>query len=106
MEGVTVSPFRLSHSLHGLVAGRAWKAAELRLKSWDDLHKLWYVFLKEKNMLFSQKQMLLSQSLRMPNPERMAKVTFFRRHLEHFGNQISVYYRGQEHVLFLDSKQN
>ncbi|CAM6102140.1 unnamed protein product [Calypogeia fissa] len=57
-----------------IVYGRGWKASELRLKSWDDLHKLWYVFLKEKNMLLSQKQMLLSQSLRMPNPERMSKV--------------------------------
>ncbi|GJN29784.1 hypothetical protein PR202_gb18104 [Eleusine coracana subsp. coracana] len=54
--------------------GRSWKASELRLKSWDDLQKLWYVLLKEKNMLMSQRQMLYSENLRFPNPERISKV--------------------------------
>ncbi|RVW52826.1 39S ribosomal protein L47, mitochondrial [Vitis vinifera] len=55
-------------------SGRGWKASELRLKSWDDLHKLWYILLKEKNMLMTQRQMLQSQNLRFPNPERIPKV--------------------------------
>ncbi|KAI3990483.1 hypothetical protein MKX01_023263 [Papaver californicum] len=54
--------------------GRSWKASELRLKSWDDLQKLWYVLLKEKNMLMTQRQMLNAQNLRFPNPERIPKV--------------------------------
>ncbi|XP_059303842.1 uncharacterized protein LOC132055858 [Lycium ferocissimum] len=57
-----------------VVYGRGWKASELRLKSWDDLQKLWYVLLKEKNMLMTQRQMLNAQNLRFPNPERMSKV--------------------------------
>ncbi|XP_040988091.1 39S ribosomal protein L47, mitochondrial isoform X2 [Juglans microcarpa x Juglans regia] len=56
-----------------VVYGRSWKASELRLKSWDDLHKLWYVLLKEKNMLMTQRQMLHAQNLRFPNPERVPK---------------------------------
>ncbi|KAK6133848.1 hypothetical protein DH2020_032398 [Rehmannia glutinosa] len=57
-----------------VVYGRGWKASELRLKSWDDLQKLWYVLLKEKNMLMTQRQMLHAQNLRFPNPERIPKV--------------------------------
>ncbi|KAJ9177844.1 hypothetical protein P3X46_013010 [Hevea brasiliensis] len=57
-----------------VVYGRSWKASELRLKSWDDLRKLWYVLLKEKNMLMTQRQMLHAQKLRFPNPERLPKV--------------------------------
>jgi len=66
-----------------IVYGRGWKASELRLKSWDDLHKLWYVFLKEKNMLMTQRQMLHSQNLRFPNPDRIPKVRKSMSRIKH-----------------------
>ncbi|KAI8465024.1 MAG: mitochondrial 39-S ribosomal protein L47 (MRP-L47)-domain-containing protein [Monoraphidium minutum] len=38
----------------GVTYGRPWMAHELRLKSWDDLHKLWYVCFKERNLVATQ----------------------------------------------------
>lgn len=66
-----------------IVYGRGWKASELRLKSWDDLHKLWYVLLKEKNMLMTQRNMLHSQNLRFPNPDRIPKVRKSMARIKH-----------------------
>ncbi|XP_027173508.1 39S ribosomal protein L47, mitochondrial-like [Coffea eugenioides] len=57
-----------------VVYGRGWKASELCLKSWDDPQKLWFVLLKEKNMLMTQRQMLHAQNLRFANPEHISKV--------------------------------
>lgn len=55
------------------VAGRAWKAKELRLKSLSDLHKLWYILLKERNKLLTEKAQVATGK-EMPNPTRINKV--------------------------------
>ena len=54
--------------------GRSWTQPELRLKSNEDLHKLWYVLLKERNMLLTMEEAYKVEALEMPNPERLDKV--------------------------------
>ena len=54
--------------------GREWKAADLRRKSWDDLHRLWYVLLLERNRLQSEKLEYRKLRQAFPDPSRLAKV--------------------------------
>lgn len=54
--------------------GRSWKKDELRIKSNVDLHKLWYVLLKEKNMLLTMEHESKEEMRLFPNPERIDKV--------------------------------
>lgn len=68
-------PENTPHSLtHSTPTGRDWKAADLRQKSWDDLHKLWFVLLMERNRLNSEKVAYKAKSQAMPDPYRITKV--------------------------------
>ncbi|KAL1461269.1 hypothetical protein WDU94_013186 [Cyamophila willieti] len=62
--------------------GRAWKKEELRLKSSSDLHKLWYVLLKEQNMLLTMEHDCKENHVYFPNPERLDKVQDSMENLE------------------------
>ncbi|CAO2632164.1 39S ribosomal protein L47, mitochondrial, partial [Lemmus lemmus] len=55
-------------------SGASWTCQHLRNKSNEDLHKLWYVLLKERNMLLTLEQEAKRQRLPMPSPERLEKV--------------------------------
>ncbi|XP_044290335.1 39S ribosomal protein L47, mitochondrial [Varanus komodoensis] len=57
-------------------SGDSWTVEQLRGKSSEDLHKLWFVLLKERNMLLTLEQEAKRQRLPMPSPERLDKVTY------------------------------
>ncbi|VDO94495.1 unnamed protein product [Soboliphyme baturini] len=62
--------------------GRPWRKEELRLKSNVDLHKLWYVLLKERNMLYTMEQAAKDSVELFPSPERIYKVEESMKNLE------------------------
>lgn len=63
-------------------SGRAWKKEELRIKSNEDLHKLWFVLLKERNMLLTMAEAATKQTELFPSPERIDRVEESMRNLE------------------------
>jgi large subunit ribosomal protein L47 len=56
------------------LVGRSWSVNELRRKSFDDLHKLWYVLYKEKNMLLTEANIHRRGQMYLPQPDRLQKV--------------------------------
>ncbi|XP_059157617.1 large ribosomal subunit protein uL29m-like [Physella acuta] len=57
-----------------VLSGRPYRLDELRLKSNQDIHKLWYVLLKERNMLLTMQEEYHRNVELFPNPERITKV--------------------------------
>jgi len=62
--------------------GRSWTIQELRLKSSTDLHKLWYVLIKERNMLLTMQEAYRVRAKIFPCPERIDRVQESMEHLE------------------------
>ncbi|ORY30486.1 hypothetical protein BCR33DRAFT_724306 [Rhizoclosmatium globosum] len=54
--------------------GRGWTCAELRNKSFYDLHKLWWICIKEQNKLLSQKDEARMFKVIFPNGVRLQQV--------------------------------
>jgi hypothetical protein len=59
------------------VVGGEWKAWMIRQKSTDDLHKLWYVLLKERNALLTELTQCRAKNVNFPNPTRRMKVCLY-----------------------------
>uniref|UniRef100_A0A914YU65 Large ribosomal subunit protein uL29m n=1 Tax=Panagrolaimus superbus TaxID=310955 RepID=A0A914YU65_9BILA len=74
--------FGVSELRPKLRPGRPWTTEELRLKSNTDLHKLWYVLLKEKNMLLTMQHAYKIRHKMFPNPERLDRVHESMENLE------------------------
>lgn len=62
--------------------GRAWTKDELRLKSASDLHKIWFVLLKERNMLMTMEHECKEKHRLFPSAERIDKVKISMDNIE------------------------
>jgi len=73
--------------------GRSWRASELRLKSFEDLHKLWFVLVKERDMLLTEVERAGGRRSMINNPERIDKVRVSMARLKTVINERSRIYK-------------
>ena len=66
----------------GMHYGRGWLVDELRLKSNLDLHRLWYVLLKEKNLLLTMENEARALKLMIKKGSRKVYVVQSMSHLK------------------------
>jgi hypothetical protein len=77
--------------------GRAWSTDELRVKSFGDLHGLWFVLLREMNMLSTQRAEATRLRLVWPFRERWSKCKLSMSRIKSvLAERLSLYQRAKE----------
>ena len=57
-----------------IASGRSWSVQELSLKSFDDLHQLWFTLCKERNMLETERWQMRKRGAPLADAGRLKKV--------------------------------
>lgn len=78
--------------------GRSWRASELRLKSFEDLHALWFVLLKERNVLETERWVARKAKSQMLNPARLKKVRVSMSRIKTILGERSMEYKAMNHA--------
>eukprot|EP00494_Astrolonche_serrata_P024828 UN25088 len=73
--------------------GRAWRATELLRKSFEDLHKLWWVLMRERNMLETIRFQCRAEKRQMPNYSRLIKCKKSMARLKTVVNERNLVYK-------------
>ncbi len=68
--------------IHAHATGRSWTPTELRAKSFQDLHALWFICCKERNKLLSQREEARRFSLHFPATPRLRQTHRTMRHVK------------------------
>ncbi|CAK9075674.1 39S ribosomal protein L47 [Durusdinium trenchii] len=80
-------------------SGDPWPAVLLRQKSFEDMHKLWYVLLKEKNFLLAEQHEARQNRVRWKHHGRLKKVKLSMKRI------LTVLTRREIHQQVLRSKE-
>ena len=78
-----------------VTTGGEWTAALLRTKSSDDIQKLWFVLLKERNALLSERAESRAKGALMKNPERRTKVKKSMARIKFILHERSLVYKAE-----------
>ncbi|CAJ1343930.1 unnamed protein product, partial [Effrenium voratum] len=81
------------------ISGDPWPAVLLRQKSFEDMHKLWYVLLKEKNFLLAEQHEARQQKIRWKHHGRLKKVKLSMKRI------LTVLTRREIHQQILKAKE-
>ena len=85
--------------------GRSWLTSELRLKSFDDLHQLWWLLLKERNKLESQKQESRRFKVFFPHSDRLFKTRLSMNRIKYCLGERKIAYLQAQAILKKDLKR-
>ncbi|KAI0345778.1 MRP-L47-domain-containing protein [Trametopsis cervina] len=83
-------------------SGRAWTAAELRRKSFQDLHTLWYVLVRERNLLATQREEARRQGIshnRMSSATKVFRVRKSMARIKYVLNERRLAYEGAMEIV-------